>query len=354
MRNRVVLLSILLSIFFSGCVRQPKFTEDEKKIGAPINNITYYSDAFKKLDKLIKKFNRPTYRFQVKTIENLTSSKEILPVDSKAFIKTPIILHMKSMQLMAYEPIFNHYETQTTGHLYFPYMRKIMPQLVINGGITQFDKGIISETSNLDIDAEFGSGRGESDLRADRDRSNSLSQIALDLSVFRYKDRIYLPGVATKNKIEIRRIRKKNRLGFFLNGSGMGESKYSTLQQSKDEALRILTEYSLLQLLGRLYEVPYWTCTTPAMKPDELVVESKVERFTTAKVKSKQQLIEQLIPLYGYKTVRVDGNLSAEEQKMLVEIIKKYDFSTKKVFSEEFYKQLYRNAPIDDKISLKS
>ena len=134
----------------------------------------------------------------------------------------------------------------------------------------------------------------------------------------------------------------------------MGESKYSTLQQSKDEALRILTEYSLLQLLGRLYEVPYWTCTTPAMKPDMLVVERKSEQFTTAKVKRKQQLIEQLIPLYGYKTVRVDGNLSAQEQKMLVEIIKKYNFSTKKVFSEEFYKQLYQKAPIYDKNGLKS
>ena len=354
MRNKLVLVSIVMSLLLSGCVMKPKFSEEEKKIALPINNVTYYSDAFKKLDKLIGTFNRPTYRFQVKTIENLTSSKDILPIDSKSFIRTPIILHMKSMKLMAYEPIFNRYETQTTGHLYFPTMRKVMPQLVINGGVTQFDKGIISHSSNFDIDAEFGQGNGASDLRADRDRSNSLSQIALDLNVFRYKDRMYLPGVATKNKIEIRRIRKKNRLGFFLNGSGMGISKYSTMQQSKDEALRILTEYSLIQLLGRLYEVPYWTCTTPAMKPDELVVDRKAERFSTAQGQSRKKLIEQLIPLYGYKSVQVDGTLSAEEQRMLVEIVKKYKFTTTKVFSTEFYKQLYRNAPIYDKKGLKS
>ena len=78
-----------------------------------------------------------------------------------------------------------------------------MPQLVINGAITQFDKGILSDSTNFDIDAEFGRGRGDTDLRYDQDRSNDLSQIALDLSVFKYKDRAYLSGVATQNKIEI-------------------------------------------------------------------------------------------------------------------------------------------------------
>ncbi len=184
MKNKLILVSLFISIFLSGCiVRQPKFTEEEQKIALPMNNITYYSDAFKKLDKLITSFNRPIYRFQIKTIENLTSSQDILPIDSKSFIRTPIILHMKSMKLMAYEPIFNRYEAETTGHLYFPYMRKVMPQLVINGGITQFDKGTLSEDSNFDIDAEFGSGQGQSNLRADRDRSNSVSQIALDLNL---------------------------------------------------------------------------------------------------------------------------------------------------------------------------
>ncbi|CAA6814285.1 MAG: Unknown protein [uncultured Sulfurovum sp.] len=343
--KKIYFLSVGIGLFFNACVMHPTFTDKEKKIADPVNNQTYYGESFHKLNKLIEKFNRPMYRFQVKKIENLTSSKDILPVDSKSFIKTPLILHMKNLKLMAYEPIYNRYETLTTGHVYFPNMKKTLPQLVINGGITQFDKGISSKSANFDVDVEFGSDSRESDLRADRDRSSSISQIALDLSVFRYKDRMYLPGVATKNKIEIQRNRKKNRLGFFLNGSGIGESKYATLQQSKDEALRILTEYSLLQLLGRLYQVPYWTCVTPAMKVDEFVVSSKANKFIGAKNQNQHALIEQLLPLYGYSKVTVDGKLSKTEQKMLVDIANKYKFNTKKVFSKEFYQEMYRHIP---------
>lgn len=346
-------LSIVLGLSLSGClVTQPKFSEEEQKIASPINNITYYSEAFKKLNKLIINSKKPVYRFQVKSIDNLTSSKDVLPVDSKSFILTPLILHMRQMKVMAYEPYFSRYEAQTTGHIYFPSMKKIMPQLVIAGGITQFDKGIMSESDNLDIDAEYRKGADLSNLRASRDNSNSLSQLALDLNVFQYSNRIYLPGVATKNKIEIRRMRKKNRLGFFLNGSGLGESKYSTLQQSKDEALRILTEYSLLQLLGRLYQVPYWTCTTPNMPVDPLVLYQELGKsaeFTNAKLENKQRLIENIISLYGYNNVIKDGKLAKDEQEMLLQIAKKYKFTNTKVFSTEFYELLQKNIPKKDK-----
>jgi len=336
---------MVISLIFSGCVMHPTFTEEEKKMAKPIQNTAEYGQAFKNLNEMIKRFNKPNYKFQVKKIENLTSSQDILPLDSKSFIITPLILHMKNLRLMAYEPIFHRYETLTTGHVYFPTMKKKLPHLVINGAITQFDKGIFSKSANFDVDLEFGSNEWESDLRADRDRSKSISQIALDLSIFKYQDRTYVPGVATKNKIEIHRMRKKNRLGFFLNGSGIGESKYSTLQQSKDEALRILTEYSLLQLLGRLYQVPYWNCVSPAMEVDPLVIENKANTFIKAKGNVQHALIEQLLPLYGYNEVTMNGKLSPEEQKVLLAIAKKYNFSTNKVFTKEFYQEIYRNIP---------
>jgi hypothetical protein len=216
---------------------------------------------------------------------------------------------------------------------------------VINGGITQFDKGIISENNNFDIDGEFGDGRGDTDVRFDNDKSDDLSSIALDLSIFKYKDRTYLSGVATQNKIEIHRKRKKNRFGMFLNGSGIGYSKYSTLQQSKDEALRILTEYSLIQLLGQLYEVPYWRCVIPNMEPDEEIINKKVNHFINSKEPMKIKMVEQLIGFYGYKAT-IDGKITKLELNALSVISKKYAFKTKKIIAPSFYKELYTHAPI--------
>jgi len=335
-----------LALFLlQGCISQPKFSEEEKKITMPFDNVTYFKGAFQKLNQLLILTHQPRYRFQVKTIENMTSAKQAMPSDSRGFIRTPLILHMNQLSLVAYEPIYNKFETKTTGFVYFPKMKKAMPHLVINGGVTQFDKGIISKSDNFDIDTEFGSGRGDTDLRFDHDRSDDLSQIALDLNIFKYQDRTYLTGVATQNKIEIHRKRKKNRFGMFLNGSGIGYSKYTTLQQSKDEALRILTEYSLIQLLGRLYDVPYWKCIIPNLPPDKMVINKKVNQFLRAKKEKKIKYIETLITFYNYK-IQLDGKISKQELLILSKIKKEYKIETKIELTSKFYRELYINAPI--------
>jgi len=252
---------------------------------------------------------------------------------------------MDRVKLMAYQPIFNAYETKTTGFKYFPDIRKNIPQLVINGAVTQFDKGIISKNRNIDFDLEFGGGDWRSDSRFSMDTSDSFSQIALDLNIFRYSDRSFISGVATSNRIEIHRKRKKNRFGFFLNGSGIGYSKYATLQQSKDEALRILSEYSLIQLLGRLYSIPYWRCTTPEMEVDEYVMGDIISKFNSSKDDMKIKLIENLVNIYGHK-IPIDGKVSEHDIETISKIAKKYNFKAKKIFTEDFYRELYLNLPI--------
>jgi len=348
MKNKILFISPVIAsmIFFSGCIKEPKFTVQEQNISKPFNNRTYFSDAFKKINNLLIRFNMPVYKIQVKTIENLSSTKGAMPLDSSSFLKTPIILNMNHIKLIAYEPIFNKYETKTTGYIFFPEMKKNIPQLVINGAVTQFDKGIISVSENRDLDLEFGSGKGRSDGRFDYDDSDSFSQIALDLNIFRYMDRSFLSGVATSNKIEIHRKRRKNRFGFFLNGSGIGYSKYATLQQSKDEALRILSEYSLIQLLGRLYDIPYWKCTTPNMEVDNYVMDNIVSRFVNAKEDLKIKLIENLTRLYGFNNIKIDGKISPQELKALSIIAKKYKFKSQKILTPNFYKELFLNIPV--------
>jgi len=337
-------LLLLVIISLHGCVSQPKFTEEEKKIKKPMVNNTYFSDAFEKLNRLLFLFHQKKYKFQVKDIENMTSDKG-MPTDIKNFLSTPLILHMHNMKLIAYTPIYNIREAQIAGVKYFPKMAKILPELVIDGAITQFDKGIINENTNFDVDGAFGNGKGDTDLRISNDKGDTLSQIALDLNVFTYEDRSYIAGAAIHNKIEIHRKNKRNRLGLFINGSGIGSSKYSTLQQSKDEALRILSEYSLLQLLGRLYNIPYWKCTTPELEPDMIIMHRKENRFNNAKMEDKIKLIEEMIPFYGY-SAKKDGNISKEELTALSIIQKQYNFKTKSILTADFYKSLYRFAPI--------
>ncbi|MBD3792803.1 MAG: hypothetical protein IE889_01410 [Campylobacterales bacterium] len=54
-------------------------------------------------------------------------------------------------------------------------------------------------------------------------------------------------------------------------------------------------------------------------------------QVNSADNRNKQAYIEQLLPLYEYGGVTVDGDLLEAEQQMLVEIVEKYKFNTKKV-----------------------
>ncbi|HHB94626.1 MAG TPA: hypothetical protein ENK88_05745 [Campylobacterales bacterium] len=336
---------IVLSLFvIQGCLSQPKFTKEEINITKPMVNNTYFSDAFEKLNRLLFISKQSVYKFQVKNIENKSSNKGV-PEDIRNFILTPLILHMHNMKIIAHTPIYNIREAQVAGVKYFPKMAKMLPEIVIDGAITQFDKDIISTDSNFDTDADFGKGEGQTNIRINHDSGDGITTIALDLNAFTYEDRAYISGVATHNKIEIHRIRKSNRAGFFVNGSGIGYSKYTTLQQSQDEALRILSEYSLLQLIGRLYNIPYWKSTTPNLEVDELIMQRKENLFNNAKMIDKIKLIEDMIPQYGY-SAKKDGNITKEELKALSTIQKEYNFKTKMTLTSDFYKELYISAPI--------
>ncbi len=95
-------------------------------------------------------------------------------------------------------------------------------------------------------------------------------------------------------------------------------SRYTTLQQSndealKDEALRILSEYSLI--------------------------------IINSKKTNKIRRIERLISFYGYN-IQQDGKISKLELALLEKIKKEYKIKSKIELTPQFYKELYVNAPV--------
>ena len=93
--SRIVIFLILIGLItlLQGC-SQNRFSKQEQNITRPLDNNTYFTKAFKRLNHLLIVFKKPHYKFQVKNIENMTSAKQGMPSDSKNFIKTPLILYM--------------------------------------------------------------------------------------------------------------------------------------------------------------------------------------------------------------------------------------------------------------------
>jgi len=221
-------------------------------------------------------------------------------------------------------------------------IEKFLPGLVINGAITQYDKGIYSTRKGLNTDVEAGKGQGSTTFMGELDNSVARSQIAIDLKVYKYYDRTYLFGIATQNKIELLKYSRDGNFGLFLNGTGLGLSKAITFEHTEDQALRILSEYSVLQLLGRLYALPYWKCTKPNLQIDNFVVEGELKEYTNFSIKKKINKLEIILSAYKMTSFKKDGNIDNQELK---EIKEKFNVEDNEILSPEFYKTLFINAP---------
>ncbi len=344
MKNIILFLIIF---FISGCgFKQPKISKDEQKFESPMRNKTFFTNAFQKLNRLMTIFEVPKIRIQVKPIENRTASSK-LPFDIRTFIETPLVLYISNLDLIAYEPEFREKEMTVTG--YRPQgIGKTLPDLVINGAITQYDKNFISNSKGLNVDVEAGKGKGATTFMGELNNDVSKSQIAIDLKVYKYFDRSYLSGIATQNKIKISKYDRSGNFGLFLNGTGLGVSKSTSFKQSEDEALRILSEYSLLQLIGKLYAIPYWKCTTPNLPIDNYVVKEDLREFNSFDKKGKIKKIEIIMNGYNAPYIKRDGKLDKIEYEELKVIKKEFFIKGNNFLSPYFYQQLFIKAPFFD------
>jgi len=84
---------------------------------------------------------------------------------------------------------------------------------------------------------------------------------------------------------------------------------------------------------------------TPEMEVDEYVMREIISKFNSSKDDMKIKLIENLVNTYGHK-IPIDGKISKHDIETISKIAKKYNFKAKKIFTEDFYRELYLNVPI--------
>jgi len=333
---------ILIGIIFTGCVTQPKFTTEEQKIKAPKIVNSNYSKAYRKFNKMMKLTPFKNLTVQVATVKNATTGK--LQYDIKHFIERPLIEFIDHMNVMAYDPEYQQNETATTGFR----SRTKWADYVIVGEISQFDNGGYSEGSDIDLDGEFGGGKGLTTATIGSSDGFSKSSITVDLKV-KNNNGIYLTAVS--NSIELHQKNKSNSIGIFLNNIGLGVSKNASMKHSTDQALRLVSEYGLLQLLGRFYNLPYWKCFEPSMPEDYKVINAWNTEFNIALKENKTNILLESVLLkgYGLDFVKVNNKLDKNELNILKQIRKNSNIVFNDIYSSDFYIELYKNIPLFNK-----
>lgn len=122
----------------------------------------------------------------------------------------------------------------------------------IKGGITQVDQGVLSKTKRAGLAFDF--------LSAGISKDQSISNVALELGVYRTDNRTQIRGVRTSNMMQVVRSGSGVDVGGLLPFASLLFEVSSDRTQGSHQTVRTLIELSLIELTGKFTKVPYWRC----------------------------------------------------------------------------------------------
>ena len=262
-----------LVVTMAGCATMNSAPDVVLKEPVPYSNETSLDDALRGFGDLLRAYPvRPPYRVDqaivlaMGPIQNL-SGEPSLSEDISQMLVTATTLIGFPIASLAPTPL-NERQAIAWGQSFpgsFPAPAPAAPtsvpaeqfDLAIRGAITEAEKLRSNEyIREMDLLFEHGkNGRESIDVGASREKGHEVWTLALDLSLVK-PDGVILE--ADTQQIDVVRYGQSSSFGVFFKGSGVGARRRGLVAQGKGRALRIAAQKSILVLLGRHFEVPYW------------------------------------------------------------------------------------------------
>lgn len=333
---------LLLALFLTSCTG---LTEKEiAKIKQPVRvteRVSDYSEALDKFSALLKVYGEPEEPLFLlgKNIVNKTACRS-LPMDVTQMMATAVNRLAGNIHYISYNPTY--IEVERT-HLGFPAGR-VVPTLVFDGAITECDENIDTLDGGVDATAVGSYHRNEGEAGGSYSKTFNLSRLALDMHLMEYSTSMQLPRIQSSLAVDIRSARGGYQFAIQVLGSGFGLNNTHKITQGKHDAIRALVNLSVLQVLGKYLQVPYWRCL-PDATPDREVVRALEDSFSGAEQVQAVAAIQVNLQAYGYN-VQVTGTEDEETRIAITDIAAKSNGKAPKVISPALYSYLYLNRPI--------
>ena len=327
--------------WFGGKVSDEEITELDKDISKASARVTRYDDSLRQFGKLLEAYNIPQVRVQSKIISNETADAS-LPQDVSKMMATSINKIGKEIVYIPYDPNYVINESTTGGAI-----SRTLPQVVIAGGITEYDKDMIEKNRELKAEGKVDKGQWGSSAQysagAGYDASESASRIALDLNMLEYTTQTAISHAQTSNAILVRKTKLGWGVGAFFEGCGLTFDYSLKKQQGIHYAIRLLVELSVLETLGKYFDVPYWRCI-PDAGEDKALVTKNTEEFDYMQESEKFAYIKEFMFFHGYNIGRAGSQVTEQDMALINEAMKKYNSAN----YTELFIQLWKTVPIEE------
>jgi len=243
-----------------------------------------------------------------------------IPRDITEMTKSSLNAIGGNVVYIPYSPVFINNQ-MVTG--YSNFQGKYIPDIVLSGGITEFDRGLETRGASTDFGVTTKPFNvNESWVPGDtisvdynQENKDSLARITLDFNLLDFKTMSGVARMQTVNSINVYKAVAEKELGFTIFGPSFGLKGTVKKVQGRHAAVRLLVQTSVLQIVGKYLYLPYWKLI-PEMKPDPVVLERIRQDFRNLSQADRIGEIQTCLYLKGYN-VPVTGRLDSQTQAAL-------------------------------------
>ncbi len=331
----------------------PRAVEVDLPETRPAAKVTSFTEALPRLGLMTEIYATDELKIQSNDIRDVTgaalSTGSEIPRDITEMIKTTLNSMGGRVIFIPYDPAFIQNQ-QVTGYSNFE--NKVIPEVVLSGGITEFDRGLITRGENTDVslEAEIKSLPGDFlpsknvGLRYGDEARAGLARITLDFNLLNFDTLTGIPKVNAVNSMEVLKAVAVKELGISLFGQNFGLRGTVKQVQGRHAAVRLLVELSMMQIVGKYLAIPYWRLLGEDALPDPVVLEALGRFYATLKETEATTMVQQWLFIYGHD-VPLNGELDEKTRTALAAVDEDFDPSESTISSETFVK-VYVNIPI--------
>lgn len=312
----------------SACATHPATVQDAERLMAereaakalPTSNISQYAHALERFGQMLDvyKDGDPVVYIQTRQIADATNLSNPLvgseiPGDVTEMVRTAVNRIGARVVYVPFHPDYLLAQAQLGAKF-----GVTMPDYLITGALTQFERAIVGAGRSNNLSLEFGGGKGETSLGAEAKNTAIISALGLDLNLVSFSTNQMVPRVQAANVVRVfDSVSEANAaLGFY--GDSFGFKLEGRYLQGRHSAIRTLVDLSVLELLGKATSTPYWRCL-PNGQPDPVVVGNMRRAFEPLAPALKIGLAQVLLRRYG-EDVAVNQQLDQRTRDALARV----------------------------------
>lgn len=319
---------VLAVATLAGCATSENALKDAKTLMEerdadkllPVTNLSPYSLALGRFGRMLDVYKEgdPVIYMQTRSILDATNLSSPLvgaeiPGDITEMVRTAVNRIGARVVYVPYHPDYLISQAQLGAKF-----GVTMPDFLITGALTEFDRAIAGAGRVNSAGIEFGGGNGKVTLGGDVKRTAIYSALALDLNLVSFSTQQMVPQIQASNVVKVLNFSSEDNASLGFYGDAFGFKLEGKYLQGRHSAIRTLVDLSVLELVGKATNTPYWRCI-PNGKPDPVVIDNMRNAFNGLTPQLKLGLIQVTLRKYG-EPVQVTQKLDDATRQALEKV----------------------------------